>query len=470
VQSTLPWSKLYIQLRKSLMMNLFAHKALLQSGWADNVRLSIRDGHIASVDSGVSRDSDDVVTGFIIPGLCNAHSHAFQRALAGRTEERSPAGQDSFWTWRERMYELVGKLDAELLAAIARQAYTEMLESGYTSVAEFHYMHRERGNDHADGGMLAAICDAAAQSGIRMTYVPVLYERAGFDKPTPAGPQRMFALDVESFLEHHSRACERQSDRVNVGIGAHSLRAVSQESLHKIVGVASSANIPMHVHIAEQQREVDQCLAANERRPVRWLLENFDVGANWCLVHATHMDADETESLAKTGAVVCLCPSTEANLGDGLFPLHEFLKSGGRIAIGSDSHVSINPFEELRWLEYGQRIASQSRNVASLHEAHVGRELFTRALDGGAQASTQRPTGLQAGAAADLVALYADDPMLVGHDDASLLDALVFSGYRLPIDRVMVHGEWCVIEGDHIDRSATRAGFATALQRIGSLR
>lgn len=452
------------------MMNLFAHKALLQTGWADNVRLGIRDGHITSVDADVSPDSDDVATGIIIPGLCNAHSHAFQRALAGRTEERSPAGQDSFWTWRERMYELAGKLDGELLVAIARQAYTEMLESGYTSVAEFHYMHRERGNDYVDGGMLSAIYDAATQSGIRMTYVPVLYERAGFDKQEPEGQQRMFALDVESFLEHHSHASERQSDRVNVGIGAHSLRAVSQESLHKIVGVASSANIPIHLHIAEQQREVDQCFAANERRPVRWLLENFDVGANWCLVHATHMDADETESLAKTGAVVCLCPSTEANLGDGLFPLHEFLKSGGRIAIGSDSHVSINPFEELRWLEYGQRLASQSRNVASLDEAHVGRELFTRALRGGAQVSTQQPAGLQPDTAADLVSLYADDPMLVGHDDASLLDALVFSGFRLPIDRVMVHGEWCVIEGDHIDRRAIRAEFATALRQIGDLR
>jgi len=441
------------------MMNIFARKALLKNGWADNVRLDVSDGHIARIEKNIAPTASDLVTGIVIPGLCNAHSHAFQRALAGRTEKRSPAGKDSFWTWRQRMYELAGKLNADLLAKIARQVYTEMLESGYTSVAEFHYLHRE---------MFSAIRDAAVKSGIRLTYVPVLYERAGFDKPEPEGHQRMFALDLESFLEHHAQVSDQQTDRINVGIGAHSLRAVSPESLQQIVEVARSANIPMHIHVAEQQREVDQCLAANERRPVRWLLENFDVGANWCLVHATHMDAAEIESLAKTNAVVCLCPSTEANLGDGLFPLHDFLSHGGQIAIGSDSHVSINPFEELRWLEYGQRLATQSRNVASLQEPHVGRELFDRALAGGAQIGTQAPTGLHQGAVADLVSLYDEDPMLVGHDDASLLDALVFSGYRLPIDRVMVHGDWCVIEGNHVDQSDTRVGFATALQQLGS--
>lgn len=449
------------------MMNIFARKALLKNGWADNVRLDVSDGIIARIEKNVSPAASDLVTGIVIPGLCNAHSHAFQRALAGRTEERSPAGKDSFWTWRERMYELAGKLDADLLVAIARQVYTEMLESGYTSVAEFHYMHRAHGDDRTGDEMFNAIRDAAVKSGIRLTYVPVLYERAGFDNPEPEGHQRMFALDLERFLEHHAQVSEQQTDRIGVGIGAHSLRAVSPESLREIVGVAGSANIPMHIHVAEQQREVDQCLAANERRPVRWLLENFDVGANWCFVHATHMDAAEIESLAKTNAVVCLCPSTEANLGDGLFPLHDFLSHGGRIAIGSDSHVSINPFEELRWLEYGQRLASQSRNVASLQEPHVGRELFDRALAGGAQISTQVPAGLQSGAVADLVSLYDEDPMLVGHDDASLLDALVFSGYRLPIDRVMVHGDWRVIEGNHVDQSDTRVGFAAALHQIG---
>ena len=201
-----------------------------------------------------------------------------------------------------------------------------------------------------------------------------------------------------------------------------------------------------------------------------WLLENFPVGHRWCLVHATHMDADETVSLAETDAVVCLCPSTEANLGDGLFPLHNFLDAGGRIAIGSDSHISINPFEELRWLEYGQRLASQTRNIASLQQAHVGRELFSRALAGGVQASGRHSAGLEPGAAADLVVLNDDDPMLVGHDEASLLDALVFSGYRLPIERVMVNGKWRVIDGDAVDRDITQRAFADTLRRIGVAR
>ncbi len=448
-------------------MDLFARKALLKNGWSDNVRLGVRDGYIASVEKDVTPAESDFVSGIIIPGLCNAHSHAFQRALAGKTEKRSPAGKDSFWTWRERMYELAGKLDADLLAAITRQVYTEMLESGYTSVVEFHYLHRAHGSDRTGGDMFTAIRDAVAKSGIRLTYVPVLYERAGFDNPEPEGHQQVFALDLESFLEHHAWVSDQKNNRINVGIGAHSLRAVSPESLQEIVGVANSAKIPMHVHVAEQQREVDQCLAANKRRPVRWLLENFDIGSNWCLVHATHMDTDEIESLAKTSAVVCLCPSTEANLGDGLFPLHDFLRHGGRIAIGSDSHVSINPFEELRWLEYGQRLATQSRNVASLQEVHVGRELFDRALAGGVQIGTQAPMGLHRGSVADLVSLYDDDPMLVGHDDESLLDALVFSGYRLPIERVMVHGDWRVIDGNHVDRVETRAEFAAVMKRLG---
>jgi len=410
---------------------------------------------------------DDFVAGVVISGLCNAHSHAFQRALAGKTEERSEAGRDNFWTWRERMYALAGQLDANLLTAIAQQAYSEMLASGYTSVAEFHYLHSEPGGSRDDDTMFNALREAAKRSGIRMTYVPVLYERSGFDRPELVGHQKLFANDVESFLAHHRRICEQTSETLNVGIGAHSLRAVSKESLIEIAGVAEAQDLPMHLHIAEQQREVDQSMASYGRRPVRWLLENFEVGEKWCLVHATHMDVDETKSLAQSGAVVCLCPSTEANLGDGLFPLHDFLSAGGRIAIGSDSHVSINPFEELRWLEYGQRLVSQSRNVASLQQAHVGRELFSRALDGGAQVSTRETAGIRSGAVADLVVLYDDDPMLVGHDEASLLDALVFSGYRLPIERVMVHGRWQVVDGEHVDQVGTRAAFADALRKIG---
>ena len=449
------------------MTYIFARKALIEKGWAENVRLGVRAGRIASVDEDVVAESSDIVAGVLIPGLCNAHSHAFQRALAGRTEKRSPAGKDSFWTWRERMYELAGSLDAAALAAIARQAYTEMLSSGYTAVAEFHYVHRQAGADAEDNAMFRAILEAAADTGIRLTYVPVLYERAGFDRPEPLGHQALFAQDIEDFLEHHAAAVAQASATVKVAIGAHSLRAVSQKSLQRIAAAAEGAGGPLHLHIAEQQREVDDCMRHYGRRPVRWLLENFDVDGRWCLVHATHMDSEETEAAARSGAVVCLCPSTEANLGDGLFPLHAYLDNGGQIAIGSDSHISINPFEELRWLEYGQRLASQSRNIAALEQSHVGRELYTRALQGGLLAGGHEEQGIAEGSVADLVVLNDDDPMLAGHGAASLLDALVFSGYRLPIERVMVNGEWRVIDGDHVNRAATGRAYAETLRRIG---
>ena len=449
------------------MSAIFARKALIHKGWASNVRLEVDAGRVAALAEDASPEAGDVEVGVLIPGLCNAHSHAFQRALAGRTEKRSPEGRDNFWTWRERMYRLAGSLDAEALSAIASQAYVEMLTSGYTGVAEFHYLHRPAGAEQPGSAMFDALRGAAEQSGIRMTYVPVLYERAGFDDPQPQGHQAQFALGIDDFLEHHAAASACSSESLHIGIGVHSLRAATVESLQQVSAVARAAGMPMHLHIAEQQREVDQCLAHLGRRPVRWLLENHDVGENWCLVHATHMDVEETTALAKSGAVVCVCPSTEANLGDGLFPLHNFLSAGGHIAIGSDSHISINPFEELRWLEYGQRLASQSRNVVSFEEAHVGRELFVRAQQGGARATGMATVGIDTGAPADLVALNDDDPMLVGHGDESLLDALVFSGYRLPVDRVMVNGEWRVVDGEHVARDATRQLFATTLQRIG---
>jgi len=450
------------------MKHIFSRKVLLRGGWADRVRLGIQDGRIVSVQRAVEPEAGDADAGVVIPGLCNAHSHAFQRALAGHAEVRAPHGKDNFWTWRKRMYELAGRMEPQVLGAVAAQAYCEMLESGYTAVAEFHYLHAVAGGRHPQGAMASAILAAAGHSGIRLTYVPVLYERAGFDQPRPTGEQALFALDPDTFVEHFETVAGNAPATVNLGIGAHSLRAVTPASITRLAGLASDRGIPMHLHIAEQRREVDQCLASYGRRPVRWLLENQAVDRNWCLVHATHMDAEEVESLATSGAVVCLCPSTEANLGDGLFSLREFLAYGGSVAIGSDSHIAINPFEELRWLEYGQRLVSQSRNVVALEHAHVGSELFLRVLAGGAQATGQRRPGIEEGASADLVVLYQDDPMLAGHDDASLLDALVFSGYRLPIDKVMVGGVWCVLDGQHVHRKGIREEFGAALGRIGA--
>ncbi len=452
------------------MTAIFANKALLPDGWHDKVRFSIAGGLIEDVEVGAAATAEDRAVGCVIPGLCNAHSHAFQRALAGHTEQRSPAGRDNFWTWRERMYELARGIDAATLTAIARQAYCEMLTSGYTAVAEFHYLHRDPKDPDRQDAMLEAIVTAARESGIRLTYVPVLYERAGFDDAAPTSAQGNFAMRVDEFLAHHERASARAGEAMNIGIGVHSLRAVSRDSLTEIAGVAADRNIPMHLHIAEQQLEVEQCLEAYGARPVRWLMDNFDVDGQWCLVHATHMDEDETQALAESGAVVALCPSTEANLGDGLFPLHDFLRHGGQIAIGSDSHVSINPFEELRWLEYGQRLATRSRNITSLRDSHVGSELFSRSLEGGALASGQSIVGLQKGAHADLVVLGDDDPMLAGHGDDSRLDALVFSGYPLPVERVMVNGDWQVLDAMHVERDRARWDYAAKLNAFRAAR
>ncbi len=439
------------------MTTVFARLALTAEGWAENVRIRTDMGRIAALDRDCAPDGQDEEVGIVIPGLANAHSHAFQRVLAGHTEHRGPEGRDTFWTWRHRMYALAGRIDATLLASIARQVYCEMVATGYTSVAEFHYLHNEPGEPQPTDAMYRAIATAARDSGIRLTYVPVLYERAGFSSPEPTEEQKRFAQSVDQFVSHYRTVSEQLDGMANVGIGAHSLRAVSAISLQTIAEVAADHSVPMHIHIAEQQREVDECLATVEERPVAWLMDHCDVNERWCLVHATHIDPDETSRIVESGATVCLCPSTEANLGDGLFPLQAFLEQGGRIAIGSDSHVTVNPFEELRWLEYGQRLVTQQRNIAAIRRPETGRSLFELVATGGAAACGQEGGRIEPGANADLVVLDDDSPMLAGHTARSLLDALVFSGFTLPIDRVMVNGEWQVIDGVHrIDDEARR--------------
>jgi formimidoylglutamate deiminase len=444
------------------MERLFARKALLADGWAAQVRLVIDAGRIHSIDVDAEPEPDDVAGGIAIPGLANAHSHAFQRLLAGHTEDRSPAGKDNFWSWRSRMYALAGLVDADALRTIARQVYTEMVATGYTSVAEFHYLHNEPQAAEPTTAMAEAIAAAARESGIRLTYVPVLYERAGFDAAGPTPAQERFVLDVDAFVDHYEAVSALSDEHFVTAVGVHSLRAVTPAGLQRVADLARRDDVPMHIHIAEQQREVDDCLGALGARPVEWLLDNHDVDANWCLVHATHVDEQELRSLAHSGAVVCLCPSTEANLGDGLFPLQAYLEHGGEIAIGSDSHVSVNPFEELRWLEYGQRLVTQSRNVAAVRRAETGRTLFELAAAGGARAGGVDAGRLEVGAAADLVLLDDDSPMLAGHTTRSLLDALVFSGFTLPIDRVMVAGDWQVVDGLHA-REEPHAKAYTAL-------
>ncbi|MGB5345467.1 MAG: formimidoylglutamate deiminase [Woeseia sp.] len=447
------------------MSSIFARKALLPVGWRSDVRIQVRDGRVESTAADSRLQAGDVEAGVVIPGLCNAHSHAFQRALAGHTEQRGPEHRDNFWSWRERMYRLAGLIDAPRLTAIARQAYCEMVTSGFTSVAEFHYLHSEPGKG-ASETMFEALQQAARDSGIRLTYVPVLYERGGFDDEGLSAEQQRFQHDLPQFLAHYERCRALAGTAATVGIGAHSLRAVSKDSLTEIAKVAARDGVPLHLHIAEQQREVEQCLGVHGRRPVRWLFENFKVTERWCLVHATHVDADEVTAMADSRAVVCLCPSTEANLGDGLFPLAPFLEQRGRIAIGSDSHISINPFEELRWLEYGQRLVAEQRNIAAIGMRNTGRSLFERAAAGGAAASGVASGLLKAGHAADLLLLDDDDPMLAGHAAQTMLDALVFSGFSLPLERVMVNGVWQVENGRHLNRDTARSEYRRVVSDV----
>lgn len=448
------------------MTTIFARLALTSAGWAEDVRIQVDGRLIARVTPGTGPQGEDIEVGIAIPGLANAHSHAFQRALAGHTEHRGPGNKDNFWTWRAKMYALAGKIDARALEVIARQAYTEMVSTGYTAVAEFHYLHNQPGESGPSVAMFDALASAAAASGIRLTYIPVLYERAGFDHPEPSPEQRRFVRSIDEFIEHYETVTAACREGVRTGIGVHSLRAVTPRSLKKIASVSARDNAPMHLHIAEQVKESEECLAVLDKYPVEWLMDNCDVDERWCLVHATHTDSDEQAAIAKSGAVVCLCPSTEANLGDGLFMLQNFLEQGGRIAIGSDSHVTINPFEELRWLEYGQRLVTQVRNIAAIRRPETGRSLFEQALEGGAAACGNDRRHIVEGANADLVILDDDSPMLAGHTTRSLLDALVFSGFCLPIDRVMVNGDWKVTDGRHHGIEAARESYAALVRSL----
>ena len=442
---------------------------LTPDGWLAPGRIEIAgDGRIAAVGAG---QGGAWVGGIALPGMPNLHSHAFQRAMAGLTERAGP-GTDSFWTWREVMYGFVARLDPDDVEAIAARLYCEMLKAGYTAVAEFHYLH------HApDGGvyddlaeMAERVTRAAGRTGIALTLLPVLYDAGGFGGAPVGGAQRRFANDTERLLEIVETMRDRHGARPDfrIGLAPHSLRAAAPESLAAaLAGLdAIDPDAPVHIHVAEQTREVEDCLAWCGRRPVDWLLENHAVGPRWCLVHATHMNAEETRALAATGAVAGLCPTTEANLGDGLFPLAAWLGAGGRLGIGSDSHVSTSPVEELRWLEYGQRLAARRRNIAALTEGSTGARLHAAALDGGAQATARDAGAVEVGRAADIVVLDAAHPLLAGRTGDAILDAYVFAGNDNLVRDVMVGGRWVVRCGRHAEEDAIAREFVRTMERL----
>jgi formiminoglutamate deiminase len=440
------------------MTSLWFQSALLPAGWAAQVRITAgAAGRIERVTAGVAAQAGDERHAIGLPGLPNLHSHAFQRGLAGLTERRG-AQADSFWSWRELMYQCVERIDPEAVEALSALAYAEMLEAGFTHVGEFHYLHHDRGGvPYADPGELAArIAAAAARTGIGLTLLPVFYAHSGFGGAAPAVRQQRFVSDLEGFarLLEASRAVVRALSGAHVGVAAHSLRAVTPAQLAAVLELARGG--PVHIHIAEQVREVEDCLAWSGRRPIEWLLENADVDARWCLVHATHATAGEVAGIAARGAVVGLCPITEASLGDGVFPAVAFVKERGRFGIGSDSNIRLDAAEELRLLEYGQRLEQRARNVlAGSGGTSTGRALFDAALAGGTQARW-RAGGLGR-APRSIWSLRAHDPGFAVHRGDELLDSWIFSR-RPQRDRLRRRaGLKLVSNGVHHERDAIRA-------------
>jgi formimidoylglutamate deiminase len=454
---------------------LFARTALTHEGWQRDVVVSIdASGHIAALEPSGKKPEGAAVFDLLLPGIANVHSHAFQRAMAGLTETASGAGQDNFWSWRQVMYHFTKRLTPEHIEIIARHFYIELLKQGYTAVGEFHYLHHDAaGKPYAARTELSDRIIAAAQSaGIYLTHMPVLYETANFGGVGPHEGQRRFIHALGDYLSLLEALRKRQHAGMRLGVAPHSLRAVTPDSLQALVKALPGMGIgdcPIHIHVAEQQKEVDDCLSWSGKRPVEWLLAHAPVGPQWCLIHATHATEDEIRHMAASGAVAGLCPTTEANLGDGIFPAEAYLRSGGRFGIGSDSNVCVSPWEEMRQMEYVQRLTTRRRNV--LHGdgmASVGRTLFTRTASGGAQALGMNSGVIAPGCRADMVALATDTPLLSGKQGDQLLDTLVFASAAAAITHVWVGGE-CVIEhGAHRLEQESASQWRAVLKEIAA--
>ncbi len=446
-------------------MRYLADAALLDDRVEQHVLIDVAaDGTFTCVTPG-SREKAQRLAGVVVPGMPDLHSHAFQRAMAGLAERSGPEG-DSFWRWRDVMYRFVSVLTPDDVEAIAAQLYVETLLHGYTSVAEFHYLHNAPdGSRYTDPTELAQRIVAAARSTrIGLTLLPVLYRHSQFGGAPTTEAQRRFVLSVDDYAD----LCETMRRRVATGIAPHSLRAVTPAELDAVIAMARAG--PIHMHVAEQEKEVVDCRAWCGTGPVAWLLDHAPVDHQWCLVHATHIDPVERRRLAASGAVTGLCQTTEANLGDGIFPLREYLANGGRFGIGSDSNVCTSPVEELRWLEYIRRLETRTRNVTEMHPgASVALNLYRRALAGGAQA-LKRDTGVIApGKMADLVVLDTEHPALAGRSGDGVLDAWLFSGNSTPVRDVMVGGSWVVREGRHPAQEVIADAFRRTMRRLADL-
>jgi formimidoylglutamate deiminase len=455
---------------RDAMKSVFARKALTLNGWENDVLLHIDAlGRIASVVPNSAADSDAYVVDRLLPAQANLHSHTFQRGMAGLSEARSPAGRDSFWTWREIMYRFLDILGPEDIEAIAAFAFAEMLEAGYSSVAEFHYVHHQPGGEpYANLSELSErIAAAASATGIGLTLLPVAYAQGGVDGRALTGGQLRFGNDLERYVEL-AQVAEKTAKSVSLdagfGVAPHSIRAVNERDLKALE--QQFRRMPFHIHIAEQIPEIEEVQAAYGQRSMSWLLDHLPVNERWCLVHSTHMTPEETQRVAQSGAVVGLCPMTEANLGDGIFNGVNYLSEGGRFGTGSDSNIRISPSEELRQLEYSQRLRDVSRVTLSVEGKSCGRTLYDTALAGGAQALGRDSGGLAPGKWADMIAIDVENAALFGLSGDRLLDGWIFAGDRQAVSDVWSAGRHVVHEGRHRDRTAIVKTYKTRLAAI----
>jgi formimidoylglutamate deiminase len=459
---------LCLYIKRGTDILIFAKRALLNTGWVENLRVCIQQGSISSIIVNAKAEASDTCVDTLLPALSNLHSHSFQRAMAGMTEFRA-AGRDSFWTWRELMYRFVNRITPDQMQAIAALVFMEMQEAGYAAVGEFHYVHHQAGGAPYDdiAELSNQIYAAAKATGIGLTHLPVLYTYGGAGKAALTEGQLRFGNKVDRYFKLLGRAQDgirHLPNDARIGLAPHSLRATSPSDLEQML--AYHVTGPIHIHIAEQPKEVADIKAWLGARPVDWLLQNADVNSNWCLIHATHMVEDETIRLAQSGAVVGLCPITESNLGDGPFNGPTFLNAGGAFGVGSDSNINISLTEELRTLEYSQRLRDVSRNVMVVGEGSVGTTIYSGAARGGALALGRNAGGIAEGKLADLVAIDSNAVALCALKSEQLLDGLVFAAHDNVVTDVWSAGRHAVQNGKHIDRERILKNYRIAITTL----